>query len=152
MTEFMFLKDLTNFFLLCVFIFFLSIYFGFKMIELILFFLLLFSLFLVYFFFSKYDEIKEKFDALSFSKKSQSVKYGKLTEQWIPFSKEFPFDASSFRFLGNPVDGIAFNEDSVIFCEFKSNKSTLSEKQKKIKKLIQEKKVEWFEMVLKDSS
>ncbi|MBU2100005.1 hypothetical protein KKG83_08045 [Candidatus Micrarchaeota archaeon] len=121
------------------------------MIELILFLLLLVSLALLYFFFSKYNELKEELAELSFSKKSQSVKYGKLTEQWIPFSKEFPFDSASFRFLGNPIDGIAFNENSIVFCEFKSNTSVLSEKQKKIRKLVQEKKIEWLEMHLKDS-
>ncbi len=120
------------------------------MIELILFFLLLISLILLYFFFSKYSNLKEKFDELSFLKKSQSVKYGKLTEQWIPFSDDFPFDSSSFRFLGSPVDGVAFNDDSVVFCEFKSNTSSLSEKQKKIKKLILDKKVKWLEMHLKN--
>jgi predicted Holliday junction resolvase-like endonuclease len=121
------------------------------MIELILFLLLLISFGLLYFFFSKYNELKAELNELSFSKKSQSVKYGKLTEQWIPFSKDFPFDSSSFRFLGNPIDGIAFNENSIVFCEFKSNTSSLSEKQKKIRKLVQEKKVEWLEMHLKDS-
>jgi predicted Holliday junction resolvase-like endonuclease len=120
------------------------------MIELILFVLLLISLFLFYYFFSKYRKLKGELDEICFAKKSQSVKYGKITEQWIPFSSEFPFDSSSFKFLGNPIDGIAFTEDSVVFCEFKLNKSTLSEKQKKIKELILNKKVEWFEMHLTD--
>jgi len=120
------------------------------MIELVLFFIALILAALVYFLYSKYSALKNDFSELAFSKKSQSVKYGKLTEQWIPFSSEFPFDSASFRFLGNPIDGIAFNEDSVVFCEFKTNKSVLSEKQKKIKKLVQEKKVEWLEMHLKN--
>jgi len=120
------------------------------MIELILFLLLLISLALLYFFFSKYNELKSEFNELAFSKKSQSVKYGKLTEQWIPFSNDFPFDSASFRFLGNPIDGIAFNEDSVVFCEFKTNTSSLSEKQKKIKKLVEQKKVSWLELHLRD--
>ena len=120
------------------------------MIELILFGLLLISFVLLYFFYSRYEKLKDELDELSFSKKSQSVKYGKLTEQWIPLSKEFPFDSASFRFLGNPIDGIVFSEDKIVFCEFKSNKSLLSEKQKKIKNLVKEKKIEWFEMHLKN--
>ena len=49
-------------------------------------------------------------------------------------------------FIGTPIDGIAFNEEKIIFCEFKANTSALSEKQKSIKKLVQEKKVEWLEL------
>ncbi len=120
------------------------------MLELILFILLLVSFALLYFFFSKYSQLKTEFEELAFSKRSQSVKYGKLTEQWIPFSDQFPFSPDSFHFLGNPVDGVAFTDSSVIFCEFKTNKSKLSEKQKKIKELIKQKKVEWFEMNLKN--
>lgn len=120
------------------------------MIELVLFFLLLISFVLLYYFFNKYTELNNKFNDLVFSKKSQSVKYGKITEQWIPFSDSFPFDSDCFRFLGNPIDGIAFTDDQIIFCEFKSNKSVLSEKQKKIKQMVLEKKIKWFEMHLKD--
>jgi len=120
------------------------------MLELILFILFLISIALLYFFFSKYSQLKSEFESLAFSKRSQSVKYGKLTEQWIPFSEQFPFNPNSFHFLGSPIDGIVFTENSVIFCEFKTNKSMLSEKQKKIKELIQQKKVEWFEMNLKN--
>lgn len=120
------------------------------MIELILFVLLAISLAVLYFLYSKYEKVKEKLNELSFSKQSQSVKYGKLTEQWIPFSEDFPFASSSFHFLGNPIDGIVFLEDKIVFCEFKSNKSLLSLKQKKIKELVLDKKVDWFEMHLKD--
>ncbi|PJA17988.1 MAG: endonuclease [Candidatus Diapherotrites archaeon CG_4_10_14_0_2_um_filter_31_5] len=120
------------------------------MIELLLFLLLLISLGTIYFLYSKYAKLKEDLNELSFSKKSQSVKYGKLTEQWIPLSNDFPFDPFSFHFLGNPIDGIVFSEDKIVFCEFKSNKSFLSQKQKKIKELILNKKVEWFEFHLKD--
>ncbi len=120
------------------------------MIELFLFVLLLVSFVLIYFFYSRYENLKEELTELHFLKKSQSVKYGKLTEQWIPFSSGFPFDSSDFRFLGNPIDGIVFCEDKIVFCEFKSNKSSLSQKQKKIKQLILNKKIEWFEFLLKD--
>ena len=80
-----------------------------------------------------------------FQKKSQSVKYGKLTEQFIPFTTDFPFDSSSFRFIGTPIDGIAFDNEKIYFCEFKTASSTLSSNQKRIKKLVEEKKIKWFE-------
>jgi predicted Holliday junction resolvase-like endonuclease len=89
--------------------------------------------------------LQKNFDELKFSKQSMSVKYGQLTEQWIPFSKEFPFSSNKFRFLGEPIDGVVFDSEKVVFVEFKTNRSKLSDSQKKIKELINDKKVEWFE-------
>jgi predicted Holliday junction resolvase-like endonuclease len=88
-----------------------------------------------------FKELKEKMN-------SQAVKYGRLSEQWIPFSMDFPFSKEDFRFIGSPIDGIVFDEDKIVFCEFKVANSRLSEKQKKIKKLVEDKKIEWFEMRL----
>jgi predicted Holliday junction resolvase-like endonuclease len=90
--------------------------------------------------------LKNDYESLRFSKQSQSVKYGQLTEQWIPFSKNFPYNTQSFRFIGKPVDGVAFEDDKIVFVEFKSNKSSLNESQKRVKELVKEKKVEWFEL------
>ncbi len=82
---------------------------------------------------------------LSFAKASQSVKYGKLTEHWIPFSKDFPYSASRFRFVGNPIDGLVFDDQKIVFVEFKTASSQLNDNQKKVKNLVQDKKVEWLE-------
>jgi predicted Holliday junction resolvase-like endonuclease len=101
---------------------------------------------LLVYLFKKNLSLQRSLDELFFKKSSQSVKYGKLTEQWIPFSERFPFNPENFRFLGSPVDGIAFNEDCIVFVEFKTASSSLNEKQKKIKELIQNKKIEWFEL------
>jgi len=83
---------------------------------------------------------------LKFSKKSQSVKYGKAIENFIPFMESYPYDYHNFRFLGNPIDGIQFNEDEVIFIEFKGGSSSLSEKQRNIRNLIKDKRVYWEEI------
>jgi predicted Holliday junction resolvase-like endonuclease len=93
--------------------------------------------------------LKDEMASIVYSKRSQSVKYGQLTEQWIPFSKEFPFDSQQFRFIGKPIDGIVFDDEKVVFVEFKTNKSSLNDAQKKVKKLIEEKKVDWFELRIK---
>jgi len=90
--------------------------------------------------------MKAEYNSLLFSKQSQSVKYGQLTEQWLPFSKNFPFNSQNFRFIGKPVDGVCFEDDKIVFVEFKTNKSQLSEAQKKVKELAKNKKVEWFEL------
>jgi len=95
------------------------------------------------------SELRQELSELQFAKSSQSVKYGKLSEQWIPLSESFPYNAESFRFLGSPIDGVAFEDDKIVFCEFKANKAGLSERQKKIKELVKERKVEWFELKAK---
>ncbi len=91
----------------------------------------------------KNKELKKEIKSLS---KGLSVKYGKTMEQLIPFTKKFPFPIESFRFLGSPIDGIAFDDNEIVFIEFKTGKSNLSEKEKKIKKLVENKKVRWLEI------
>lgn len=93
----------------------------------------------------KIFSLREELSDLRFKKSSQSVKYGRLAEQFIPFSQQFPFEPEHFRFLGEPVDGISFNENEIVFCEFKAASSQLSQKQKRIKDLVQGKKVAWLE-------
>ncbi|HZX20275.1 MAG TPA: Holliday junction resolvase-like protein [archaeon] len=106
-------------------------------------------LLVVFFLISRMKILEQNFDELKFQKSSQSVKYGKLTEQFIPFTKDFPFNSENFRFIGTPIDGIVFDEDKIIFAEFKTASSQLSAKQKNIKDLVQNKKVEWFEYKMK---
>ena len=89
-----------------------------------------------------YDEISRQ--------KSLSSTYGRITEQWIPLSSRYPYDPQDFRFLGSPIDGVQFNEDSIVFVEFKANKSRLSEKQRRLKKLVEEGKVYWDEFHFTD--
>ena len=103
--------------------------------------LLVISIFLL----SRLGALQRALADLQFSKDSQSVKYGKMTEHFIPFTKDFPFNAENFRFLGNPIDGIVFEEGRIIFAEFKAAGSQLSPKQRRIKELVEQKKVEWFE-------
>ena len=85
----------------------------------------------------------------AFQKSSQSVKYGKITEQFVPFIEGLPFSSENFRFLGSPVDGVAFEPDAIVFCEFKAAGGKLSQLQQRIKQLVEEKKVEWLEFRLK---
>ncbi len=93
----------------------------------------------------KVFSLRETIEDLRFKKRSQSVKYGQLTEQFIPFIESFPYDPQQFRFLGNPIDGVLFDESSIIFCEFKTASSQLNQKQKKIKQLVENKRIKWLE-------
>ena len=71
-------------------------------------------------------------------KRSQSIRYGKLTEQFMPFLESYPYDPHDFRFLGTPIDGVQFTEDSIILIEFKAADSQLSQRQRTIRRIVEE--------------
>lgn len=119
------------------------------MFELLLFGVIIFLVIVLFFILSKFFSLKEELASIQYLKRSQSVKYGQLTEQWIPFSTKYPFDSQNFRFIGNPIDGVSFEEDKIVFVEFKTNLSRLSDSQKKIRDLVLDKKIEWLELRIK---
>lgn len=79
-----------------------------------------------------------------FAKASLSTKYGKLSEQFMPFLKHYPYDPHRFRFLGTPIDGVQFEDGRIVFVEFKTNQSGLTASQKQVIDNINRKRV-YFE-------
>lgn len=71
-------------------------------------------------------------------KRSQSVRYGRLTEQFMPFLESYPYNSNDFRFLGTPIDGVQFTEDAIVLVEFKAAGSQLSSRQRAIRKMVEE--------------
>jgi predicted Holliday junction resolvase-like endonuclease len=100
----------------------------------------------VFFLFLEISKMKNKLKELQSTKQSQSTRYGQIFEEMVPFSKSFPGDPKSFRFIGDPIDGILFGEDAIKFVEIKMADSALNGRQKRIKKMVDEKKVEWVEI------
>ncbi len=96
--------------------------------------------------------LQSELESLRFAKQSQSTKYGKLSEQFMPFLDHYPYNPQSFRFIGTPIDGIQFQDDKIIFMEFKTGGSQLSALQRQIKSLIQAGQVEWAEFVLREEN
>lgn len=88
-----------------------------------------------------YLKTRKKLKKILFDKKSISSRYGKMTEQFFPFLKNYPYNPENFRFLGTPIDGIQFENDKIVFIEFKTGQSKLSPKQENIKQLILKKRV-----------
>ncbi len=82
-------------------------------------------------------------------KQSIAVSYGKIIEQIAPFMDDFPGDFRNFRFIGTPIDGIIFDNDEIKFVEIKTRGSKMSEVQKRIKKLVEKKRVSWHEVVIR---
>lgn len=77
-------------------------------------------------------------------KKSSEVTLGFISEKLAPFLKGFPVkNPEKLQFMGMPIDYIHFGDEEITFIEVKSGNARLSESQKKIQKLVSEKKVKF---------
>lgn len=79
-------------------------------------------------------------------RRGDAVRRGFTTEQWLPLTESYPWDPRNFRFLGTPIDGVQFEDDRVVLVEFKSGRSRLSDRQVRIRELVQNGKVEFREV------
>jgi predicted Holliday junction resolvase-like endonuclease len=83
--------------------------------------------------------------------KSRQVLTGQFSEQLAPYMPDFPYNPTECRFIGKPIDFIVFkgldkNEpEEVVFVEIKTGESQLNSNERKLRDLIKEKKVSWFE-------
>lgn len=109
----------------------------------------LLTLLIIQFFRNQCDKKKLRKDAV---KRSKAVINGQVAEQIAPFLPDFPANPSDARFVGKPVDFIVFsglseNEkiDEILFVEVKTGKSLLSEREKEVKKAIEQRKVRYVE-------
>lgn len=85
-------------------------------------------------------------------KRSRSVIGGQLAEQVAPFLPGFPCNPGDARFIGKPVDFIAFPgmaEDNevheVLLIEVKTGKSNLSGREKEVRRAVAEGRVRYVE-------
>ena len=97
--------------------------------------------------------IKVRRDAV---KRSDAVKGGQLAEQLAPFLPEFPCDPADARFIGKPVDFIAFpglaaggEADEVLLIEVKTGSSQLNSHEKGIKEAVKAGRVRYIEYRIK---
>lgn len=86
---------------------------------------------------------EEQYGKLLGQKKSSEVRTGKIAEQISPFLSDYPLDAKTARFIGDPIDFVHFDEDKVTFVEVKSGKSQLSTKQRRIRDMVKAGKVDF---------
>ncbi len=89
------------------------------------------------------EEIKRKEEYL----RNAYKKFGRTFENFVPFTKNFSKeDKENFKFLGQPIDGIIFGKFGITFVEIKTGKSELTENQQRVKDLIQQGKVNFWEV------
>ena len=84
--------------------------------------------------------------ALTSQRQSQAARYGQTMEQFAPFLEDWPWDPKGFRFLGDPIDGIQFNDDGIVIVEVKSARSRLSPRQAIVRRQVEEGRVQWREV------
>lgn len=85
-------------------------------------------------------------------KRSRAVIGGQVVEQVAPFLPNFPCSPSDARFIGKPVDFIAFpglaendTVKEVLLIEVKTGQSALNSREKEIKKAVAEGRVRYVE-------
>ncbi len=93
---------------------------------------------------------KEEAKEARHRKRSLSTTYGRITEQFAPFMDRYPYEPQRFRFIGSPIDGVQFTDDAVYIVEIKSAGSTLTAKQRRIKQLVEDGHVFWYEFEVND--
>ena len=77
-------------------------------------------------------------------KKSSETRVGLITEQIAPFLADYPLNPSNARFIGSPIDIISFDSDKITFIEVKSGHSQLTKRQRQIRDMVKEGKVEFL--------
>jgi len=93
--------------------------------------------------------------------RSRSTLKGRISEQMAPLLPEFPFSPADARFIGNPIDFVVFDgytkaKDekgdaiSVVLVEVKKGKGKLSREETLIKRAVEEGRVSWRTIFLKD--
>ena len=97
----------------------------------------------------KVAELRTQLIELANRKQSLSTKYGRMSEQFFPFLEQYPYDENNFRFIGNPIDGVQFEKDKIIFIEFKAANSQLSVRQRDIRDMINKGRIEFREFRIK---
>jgi len=95
--------------------------------------------------------------------RSRSTLKGRISEQMAPLLPEFPFSPADARFIGSPIDFVVFDgytkvKDekgdaiSVVLVEVKKGKGKLSREETLIKKAVEEGRVSWRTIFLKDET
>jgi predicted Holliday junction resolvase-like endonuclease len=87
-------------------------------------------------------------DAVS---RSRAVLRGSFSEQLAPYLPDFKYSPTEVRFVGKPIDFLVFQgldekePSEVVFVEVKSGSSQLSTVERRLRDVINEKKVRWEE-------
>jgi predicted Holliday junction resolvase-like endonuclease len=88
---------------------------------------------------------EKELSELKSQQQSKSIRLGLISENILPFHRDFKYDVKDLVPMFKPIDYIVFAEDEIVFLEIKMGTSQLSEKQKKIRALINSGKIRFEE-------
>ena len=98
----------------------------------------------------RWKQLHEQEIRLDAIQRSSAVTRGKVTEHIVPYLPGFDLDPKDIRFLGTPIDLIAFKglsasveEIEIVFIEVKTGGSVLSARERAVKKAVEQKRVSW---------
>ena len=83
--------------------------------------------------------------------RSQAVTLGKITEHFVPYLPDFPYNPKDARFMGSPIDFVVFDGLSegqvknIVFVEVKTGVSALSTRERRIRDAVRSGRVLWQE-------
>lgn len=90
---------------------------------------------------------EERLDAV---KRSKAVIGGLTVEQMAPYLPGFPCNPGDVRFVGKPVDYVAFSGltekgciDEIVLIEVKTGESALNDREKEVRKAVKEGRVRY---------
>ncbi|MBO4508150.1 MAG: Holliday junction resolvase [Spirochaetaceae bacterium] len=100
------------------------------------------------------DRRRLRSDAIN---RSRAVIGGQVVEQVAPFLPGFPCNPADARFIGKPVDFVAFpglsesdSVDEVLLIEVKTGNSALNAREKEIRRAVKEGRVRYVEYRFSD--
>lgn len=103
------------------------------------------------------DALKEKSIRADAVKRSRATLGGQFAEQIAPYLPSFPCNAGDARFLGKPVDFVAFPSSAegeeikeILFIEVKSGQSKPTARETQIKKAVEKGRVRYVEYRIPD--
>ena len=89
--------------------------------------------------------LHKKIEKLTSERQSFLATNGENLEKFDQLMEQYPYSTENFRFIGSPIDGIQFENDQILFIEFKTDESRITPAQQKVKKLVENGKIRWFE-------
>ncbi len=118
-------------------------------------FLFMVCLYLIKLYNYQQETIKKQLDDINkliSSKKQSEVRLGQISEHFAPLLKDFPYDSKNVRFLGSPIDFVVFEfeQEKIVFIEFKTGNSKESSRQRTVRKIIESGNIEYKLMTVNE--
>lgn len=94
------------------------------------------------------QQTKEELDIVKGKQISSSVRLGQISEHIVGLLPDFPLDMKGMRFLGSPIDYVAFDftKEEIVFIEVKTGESKLTDKQRKVRDWVSQGKVKFMQV------